>query len=102
MLRVKGQHFGVICLGEELVPLFRELKICIWQLVDELIVKIEPVIHAVMSDDRYLGVDDGLDDQRETHFEVEELLLGGVALQHVVLGLLLGRFVVRRLGVNLL
>ena len=75
-LRVVGQDFRVVGEGEALVPLPREFDKGLGQWSDELIVKVEPIIHAVVPNDRLFGFDHRLHDETEAHFVSIELFLG--------------------------
>ena len=86
---LERQDLGVIGFREEFVPLLCEFEVCVGDPVDELVVEIEPVVHAIVANHWHFGVDYSLDNERETHLQVEQLLLGGVALQQIILSLLL-------------
>lgn len=60
-LRVVCQYFGVIGVRESFIPLLRELYVRFRQRFDELVVKIEPVVHAVVANDWLFGFDHCLD-----------------------------------------
>ena len=45
------------------IPRFTELFVSVWKLIYELIVEIEPVIVTIVPDQRYLVIDDSLDNQ---------------------------------------
>ena len=56
------------------MPLLHELIISLRELIDELIVQVNNVIGHVMSDYRFLGLNQFMHDQRETHLLVEQIL----------------------------
>jgi hypothetical protein len=56
------------------MPLLHELIISLRELIDKLIVQVNNVIGHVMSDYRFLGLNQFMHDQRETHLLVEQIL----------------------------
>ena len=82
--RVVGEHFGVVGEGEARVPLLRKLDVGFWQGSNELVVQIEPVVHAVVPNHWFFGLDHGLDDQREAHLVHEKLLLCALLIDLVL------------------
>ena len=45
------------------IPRFTELFVGVWQHINELIIQIKPVIVTIVPDQRYLVIDNGLDNQ---------------------------------------
>ena len=74
-LRVVSQNFRIVCVGEQIVPLLGKLDERIRQRCDELIVEVEPIVHAVMSDHGLFRLNHGLDYETEAHFVRVELFL---------------------------
>ena len=62
-LRVVREYLSVVSVGELRVPLLRELEISLWQRPHKLIVHIQPVVHAVVSDDRLFSLNHCLNDK---------------------------------------
>ena len=60
--------------GELFVPISDEFLESVWQLVNELIVQVEPIVGAIVPYYGYLGFDDGFDHQREAKFICQQLL----------------------------
>ena len=72
-LRVVGQYLRVVHEGEARVPLVRELNVRLGKGADKLVVQVDPVIHAIVSNDWLLRLYHGLDHEREAHLVDVEL-----------------------------
>lgn len=59
-LRVRCDHFGVVGMREEIVPFLTKFSVSFRQRRNELIVEIEPIVHAVVTDNWLFGVYHGL------------------------------------------
>lgn len=66
-LRVEGKDFVIVGQRETVVPLLGELDVGLGKLAYELVVHVDPVIHAVVSNQGFFSINHGLDHQRETH-----------------------------------
>ena len=59
---VVGQHFSVVCEGEAGVPFLSELQIRLWQRSNKLVIQVNPIVHAVVTNNRLFGLNHGLND----------------------------------------
>ena len=73
--RIVSQHLCVKSIGEARVPFLRKLKVRLRERCNELVVQIEPVIHAVVPNYRFFGFNHCLYHQSESHFIDEKFLL---------------------------
>ena len=60
--------------GELFVPISNEFLEGVWQLVNELIVQVEPIVGAIVPNYGYLGFNDGFNHQRKAKFISQQLL----------------------------
>jgi hypothetical protein len=70
-LRVESQHLGVEGVRESSIPLLGKLDVGRWQSPNELIVQVDPIIHAVVPNEWLFRINHGLDHQRESHLKLE-------------------------------
>lgn len=75
-LRVVGEHLRVVGVREATAPFLGELEVSLGEGPNELVVQVEPIVHAVVADDRLLCLDHRLDYKREAHFVYEEFFFG--------------------------
>ena len=82
--RVVGQNLRVVSVRETTAPLLGELQICLWKRANELVVNVDPVVHAVVSNNGLLGLNHCLDNQGKAHFVDVKLLLGALGRQQLL------------------
>ena len=84
--RIVSQHLRIVSIWEARIPLLGKLKVRLRKRCDELVVQIEPVIHAVVPNYRFFGFNHCLYDQSESHLIDEKFLLSvlwiNLALDH--------------------
>ena len=72
---IVSQHLSVEGVREAGVPFLGKLKVRCRERCNELIEQVEPVIHAIVPNDRFFCFNHCLYDQRKSHFVDEKFLL---------------------------
>ena len=85
VVRLVRQHFGVEAAREQLVPLFGEFLIRVWQLANKLSIQVQNVIHHVVADQAAFRIAsergyESLHDNREAHLSDVHVSLQSICL----------------------
>ena len=73
--RIVRQDLRVVCIRKTRVPFLGKLYVRLGKRGNELVVQIEPIIHAVVPNHWFFGFNHRLYDQSESHFIDEKFLL---------------------------